>query len=237
MADRTTISVIIPAYNAVDTIAATLDSLLSQTRAADQIIVVNDGSSDATGDVVTNHPVGAKLVKQSNGGAAAAFNNGINLASGEFIALLDADDIWMPEKLKIQEAALKVHGPDTIILGHVEAFECPSQAPELFASLSYVKGKTPGYLAGTTLVRRDLIAHQGKSFDTSLRTGYFIEWYRRRQSEGVQAVMLDDLVLKRRIRANTLSRRQANAKDGLSRDFLEIARRAIREKKQQNKTG
>ena len=237
MADSITISVVIPAYNAMDTIAETLDSLLCQTRAADEIIVVDDGSTDATGEVVKNHPVGAKIVRQRNSGAAAAFNNGISSAAGEFIALLDADDIWVPEKLELQEAALKVHGSDAIILGHVEAFECPSQSPELFTKLAYVKGKTPGYLAGTVLVRRGLVANEDKCFDTSLRTGYFIEWYRRRQSEGVQAVMLDDLVLKRRIRANTLSKRQANTKDGLSKDFLEIARRAILEKKQQNRTG
>jgi len=237
MADSTKISVVIPAYNAMDTIAETLDSLLSQTRAADEIIVVDDGSTDATSEVVINHPVGAKLVKQRNSGAAAAFNNGISGAIGDFVALLDADDIWVPEKLQIQEAALKVHGTDAIIMGHVEAFECPSQSPELIARLAYVKGKAPGYLAGTTLVQRNLIANQDKCFDTSLRAGYFIEWYRRRRSEGVETVMLDDLVLRRRIRANTLSRRQQNTKDGLSRDFLEIARRAILEKKQQNRTG
>ncbi|MEO9877134.1 MAG: glycosyltransferase family A protein [Anderseniella sp.] len=237
MADSTKISVVIPAYNAMDTIAETLDSLLSQTRAADEIIVVDDGSTDATSEIVTNHPVGAKLVKQRNSGAAAAFNNGISGTNGDFVALLDADDIWVPEKLQIQEAALKVHGTDAIIMGHVEAFECPSQSPELFARLAYVKGKAPGYLAGTALVQRNLIASQDKCFDTSLRTGYFIEWYRRRRSEGVETVMLDDLVLRRRIRANTLSRRQQNTNEGLNRDFLEIARRAILEKKQQNKTG
>ncbi|MEM7635146.1 MAG: glycosyltransferase family A protein [Pseudomonadota bacterium] len=237
MPDSTKISVVIPAYNAANTIAETLDSLSSQTRAADEIIVVDDGSTDATSDVVVNHPVGAKVVKQSNSGAAAAFNNGIGNASGDYIALLDADDIWTPEKLQVQEAALQVHGTGAIILGHVEAFECPSQPSELFANLAYVKGKTPGYLAGTVLVRRDLIAGEAKCLDTSLRTGYFIEWYRRRKSEGVETVMLDDLVMRRRIRANTLSRRQTSTADGLSKDFLEIARRAILEKKQQDKTG
>lgn len=92
------ISVVIPSYNRAHTLARAIDSVLAQHSAADEIIVVDDGSSDNTTKIVEQSPE-VKLIEQSNQGVSAARNAGIHSAQHEWIALLDSDDEWLPEKL------------------------------------------------------------------------------------------------------------------------------------------
>jgi len=100
--DTPKVSVVIPAYFAEHTVARTLDSILSQTVVPEEIIVVDDGSRDGTADVVRGYAPQVTLVQQPNGGPASARNHGIRVASGDWIALLDADDVWLPEKMERQ---------------------------------------------------------------------------------------------------------------------------------------
>ena len=96
-----TISVVIPTYNSGALLKQTLDSVLAQTRAPDEIIVVDDGSTDGTPDWVRAH-YGARvrLITQRNGGVARARNAGWRASSGAWIAFLDHDDVWLPDKLE-----------------------------------------------------------------------------------------------------------------------------------------
>jgi glycosyltransferase involved in cell wall biosynthesis len=97
-----TISVIIPAWNAERHIARAIDSVLAQTRPAEEIIVVDDGSTDGTAEAVRAFGTRVQLICQPNGGASVARNTGIAAATGQWIAFLDADDEWLPEKLRLQ---------------------------------------------------------------------------------------------------------------------------------------
>lgn len=99
------VSVVVPAFNAERTLERTLRSVVEQSVAVAEIVVVDDGSTDSTAEVArrfarTDDRV--KLVSQSNGGAPAARNAGIDAAVGEFIAFVDADDVWLPHKLERQ---------------------------------------------------------------------------------------------------------------------------------------
>lgn len=96
------ISVIIPAYNRKDVIRRALDSVLGQSLPADEVIVVDDGSTDGTSDIVAQHYPSVILIRQANQGLPAARNVGIARATGDLIALLDSDDCWLPEKLRLQ---------------------------------------------------------------------------------------------------------------------------------------
>lgn len=102
-----TISVIIPAYNAKEYVGRAIDSVLAQTRPADEIIVVDDGSTDNTAEVIKSYGSKVCFIHQENGGASVARNTGIEAATGQWIAFLDADDEWLSEKLQLQIEHLK----------------------------------------------------------------------------------------------------------------------------------
>ena len=94
------VSVIIPAFNASRFIRETIESALGQTLHPSEIIVVDDGSTDDTRDIVREYSSRVALYQRQQGGASAARNLGAREASGEWLAFLDADDVWMPTKLE-----------------------------------------------------------------------------------------------------------------------------------------
>jgi glycosyltransferase involved in cell wall biosynthesis len=96
------ISVIIPAYNAADCISRALDTVLQQTLSACEVIVVDDGSTDNTSEVVRKYPEPVRLVATKNQGPGCARNTGAQIARGDWFAFLDADDGWVPTKLERQ---------------------------------------------------------------------------------------------------------------------------------------
>ncbi|MCF7954849.1 MAG: glycosyltransferase [Phycisphaerae bacterium] len=102
-----TISVVIPAYNVEQCISRTIESVLAQTHPADEIIVIDDGSTDNTVEVVRSFGDKVILIEQENAGASLARNNGIKAAKSQWIAFLDADDEWLEEKLELQIDLLK----------------------------------------------------------------------------------------------------------------------------------
>lgn len=112
-----TITILIPVYNAEHTLEASLASALSQTRPADEILAINDGSRDGSGDIlaaVDNPPM--RVFEQENQGLAATLNRGIGLASSTYIARLDNDDLALPQRLEKQLAFMEAN-PDVALLG------------------------------------------------------------------------------------------------------------------------
>ena len=103
-----TVSVVIPTYNCSTLVGEAIESVLAQTRVPDQIIVVNDGSTDDTAAVVQRYRDGRIVyIEQANGGISAARNRGLSIATGDFIAFLDADDRWLPSMVEKQLALLE----------------------------------------------------------------------------------------------------------------------------------
>jgi glycosyltransferase involved in cell wall biosynthesis len=96
------VSVIIPTFNRAWSIQRAVDSVLSQDYKEIELIVVDDGSSDATPDILPRYGNSVKAIRQSNAGVSAARNRGIKEASGGLIAFLDSDDYWLPGKLSTQ---------------------------------------------------------------------------------------------------------------------------------------
>jgi glycosyltransferase involved in cell wall biosynthesis len=114
--DKALVSVIVPAFDAAANIRQTLNSVLAQTYQDFEVIVVDDGSSDATGAIVEEYmarDTRCRLIRQSNAGVGAARNTAIRKVHGKYIAPLDADDFWLPEKLEKQVACAEQSGNDT----------------------------------------------------------------------------------------------------------------------------
>lgn len=110
-------SVVIPLYNRAHLITRTLQSVLSQTYQDFEVIVVDDGSKDNPGPVIAalNDPR-IKFIRQANAGGSAARNTGIDAAQGRYIAFLDSDDEWLPEKLKIVQQTITTHSPAPLVM-------------------------------------------------------------------------------------------------------------------------
>lgn len=132
MDDKDLISVIIPTYNSSRYIEEALESILNQTYRKTEIIVVDDGSIDNTKDILKRYIDQGKIlyIKKENGGPASARNTGIKIATGNYIALLDADDVWKSDKLEKQMILLKFNDFDLtytkrfIIGGETETEKC-----------------------------------------------------------------------------------------------------------------
>ena len=101
------VSIIVPAYNAAATIAGAIDSALAQQFEGFEVIVVNDGSTDATAHVLDGYGDRIRILQQPNCGSVAARNAAARAAGGEYLAFLDADDLWLPGKLKLTVEALE----------------------------------------------------------------------------------------------------------------------------------
>lgn len=107
--DKAPVSVVIPAFNSENFIAEALQSVSTQTLPVAEIIVVDDGSNDRTANI--SERLGAVVIRQSHRGISAARNAGIRAARSEWIAFLDADDVWLPEKIERQWEAIRLY-PD-----------------------------------------------------------------------------------------------------------------------------
>ncbi|MEN8127779.1 MAG: glycosyltransferase family A protein [Planctomycetota bacterium] len=171
------ISVVIPAYNAGPYIARTIESVLSQTRPADEIIVVDDGSADNTAEAVRAFGDKVILIQQENAGASVARNTGIKAAKGNWIAFLDGDDEWVPEKLELQTAHLK-RSPDLVWMmsnyfncfcqqDHHKEIRDQGRSRALLAGREFYGDYFDAYKAGvvgytgTMLIRKDVLFEAG----------------------------------------------------------------------------
>lgn len=99
------ISVIIPAYNHARWLPKCIESVLNQTLKPHEIIVVDDGSTDNTAEIIAKYPV--RYIRQENAGCPAARNRALREATGDWIAIVDADDYWLPQKLELQARAIR----------------------------------------------------------------------------------------------------------------------------------
>lgn len=171
------VSVIIPAYNAAGFVRRAVDSVLAQTCADFELLVVDDGSTDGTRDVLASYGAKLRVLAQPNGGPAAARNHGLRYAQGDYVAFLDADDHWLPQKLERQLQLMSAR-PDVGFCSTATSVVTEAGAPAgdwpcgvgsgplpdlLFMRSAAVSGSTSGVLA-----RRVLLMELG-GFDVTLR--------------------------------------------------------------------
>ena len=207
LADQPLISCLVPLFNAEAYVAEALDSIRAQTYGKTEIIVVDDGSTDRSADVVRGYGKSVRLVSQPNTGLGGARNACLHQARGAFIAYLDADDIWHPQKLALQMRVFDAQPDTDICYGYAQNF----WVDELDAERRKYGGWT---LAGpvrtlnlrTSLLRRDVFRSCGL-FDPARQASADKEWVMRIDEAGLTTRDIPDIVLYRRLHRQNLTRR------------------------------
>ena len=193
------VSVIIPTYNTARYVQESIDSVLEQDYPSIQLIVIDDGSTDETVDIIRRYDERVILLTQQNQGAAVARNTGLAAAEGEYIAFLDSDDVWLPGKLSAQVAYLDTHPDIGMVYSCWQTWQ-PDDTGQFPPAETFVpkhQNQTPigiiaegsGWLYNrllfgsllhtiTVMARRSLI-HEVGDFDVTLKRGQDYDYWIR----------------------------------------------------------
>jgi glycosyltransferase involved in cell wall biosynthesis len=198
------ISVVVPAFQAADFVGEAVASARASGVDGLQIVVVDDGSTDGTADVVAGLAGDdLVLIEQANAGPAAARNTGVAAATGDLLAFLDADDAWPSGALRRQLATLDADGDAdgahgmTQFFGNLDGVQVRFDRPD--------EHVVRGAFLGSLLVRRRAFDRVGP-FDESLRTGEDYDWFLRAREAGLRLVTTDEVALRYRVHPGGLSR-------------------------------
>lgn len=206
MTTRQALSVIIPVFNGAAFLGDAIESVLVQDHDCLQVIVVDDGSTDDTATVAATFGERVLYQRQENAGAASARNRGLSMATGRFIAFLDADDLFMPEKFAQQLTRLDAHPECEIVIG-LQQYESLERSDGEVVRIER-PGNNPDGLSlqlGCALFRREVFDKVGH-FNAALRYCDDWDWFLRAREMGVGILIHRDLVLRQRLHANNLTR-------------------------------
>lgn len=208
-----TVSVVIPVHNGERYLAATLDSILAQTRPPLEIIVVDDASSDRTPQILASFPSRVEVLRhETASGPARARNEGVRRARGQYIAFLDADDLWEPEKLERQLQFAAGHPDFGILTTDVLWFD--DDGTVLQTSLKQSYPVESGYIVeqllrhnwittSATLIPRDILLEVGGFDERPCRLGEdWVLWMHIASKHPVY--FLDEVLTRRRVHADSL---------------------------------
>ena len=209
--------VVIPVFNAAATIAETLRSVMAQSVKPDTIVVVDDGSTDDSAAVIGAMNLPVELLRQDNAGPGSATTWGIAALATPLVATLDADDLWLPNKIEAQLAHLERFSGTSGVFTHMRSFR-DGQADARDAPAM------PGWSRSTMLIRREVAAAVGPMVDPPGGRGEMIDWIARARETGFALDMMSEVLVLRRIRPGSLSYGRDAARD---RGYLEVARLAM----------
>lgn len=214
------ISVIIPAYNAARYLGEALASVRAQTLQPAEVIVVDNGSTDATAEIAASH--GVRCEHEPRRGSANARNRGVDVSSGELLAILDADDLWTPQKLEWQSAALAADPGLEAVYGLMEHFISPDLPAEEAAAIHCPPGTAPARMPTLMLIRRAAF-HRVGPFSPEMTLADVAEWQARAESTGLRHAIVPHVVMRRRLHADNMGRRNA----ALRTDYVKLIKQKL----------
>ena len=212
------VSVIVPVYNGGRYLRAALESVFAQTYRPIEVIVVDDGSTDDSGTIAQSFPE-VRYIHQTNQGVAAARNNGIEAARGEFFAFLDQDDLWTTDKLRVQVDYFLNHPDVGYTLTQQKFFLEPGATVPAWFRKELFDSVHTGWVLGTMLVRRTAFEQIG-NFATGYSAANDSDWFFRAKAAEIPMEILPELLLLKRIH-------EAND-SGRAKDILSELRKVVK---------
>jgi glycosyltransferase involved in cell wall biosynthesis len=191
------VSIVIPVFNGARFVADAVHAAQAQEYQPVEVVVVDDGSTDATVDVATTIP-GIRLLRQENAGPSAARNAGIAAATGDLLTFCDSDDRFLPTKVGAQVDYLRAHPDDgCVLVGHRTFCEPGVELPPW-------ERDDRGMQPQSAMVRRSVVDQVG-AFDPEFRFMEGMEWLGRLRAAGIGIGVLDEVHVERRIHGGNLS--------------------------------
>ncbi|WP_417598658.1 glycosyltransferase family 2 protein [Pararhodobacter oceanensis] len=215
-AETETIGVVIPVYTGERYLDQAIRSVLSQeVDAGIETVVVIDGATDRSAEIAQGYADnGVSILKHFvNRGISAARNTGLALLSTDYLAFIDADDIWPACRLQSMIDALRANPDVGQCFGMMTEFLCPEISEERQATLRHNAKPQTAYCAAGSLSRASVFEKVG-GFDEALAVGEYIDWYARAQHLEISHLVVPDLVLKRRIHGANFTVRNKSNKQG-----------------------
>ncbi len=197
------ISAIVPVHNGEPYIIEAVKSVLTQTLLPDEVIVVDDGSTDRTAEALKQFGNRVIYSFQAQSGPGSARNRGVELSRGELLAFLDADDIWLPDKLEKQAQAFNEHQSLELVFGMVEQFYTEDLDEASKRAAHCADKPMPGMIPSAMMVKKEVFSKVGP-FEPGLKIADFASWYMRCQDKGLCMRVLNDLVARRRLHRSNI---------------------------------
>jgi glycosyltransferase involved in cell wall biosynthesis len=214
------VTAIIPVFNGGPFLAEALRCVLEQRPG--EVIVVDDGSQDATAEVVRAFPAVRYLRHERNRGPAAARNTGLAAARGALVAFLDADDVWTADKLELQLGHLRRQPELEVVLGRLRFWHTPANSADTEAHLVYS--------FGAALFRKAVFDRVG-AIDEALRFGEDTDWFLKLRERQIATLVHDDVVLLyRRHQHNMTLQRTAQTRTA---DLFSVLRQSVKRRQGQ----
>jgi glycosyltransferase involved in cell wall biosynthesis len=216
------VTVVIAAYQAERFLAEALESVRAQSFRRREVVLVNDGSTDATSDVAGRFSEVRELRLAENRGVSAARNAGVAAASGDLVTFLDADDVMFPNRLEVQVRHLLEHPDCRCVLARHE-FLVEAGQTSSWLQRDPIYGDLGGVEPGSAMLWADVA--KAVPFDPDYRVGEGLEWLGRVADLVGPIEVCAEPLWRRRLHG----RNQSLDRDGLRRDMLRMARSRIRE--------
>jgi glycosyltransferase involved in cell wall biosynthesis len=215
------VTVILPVYNGARYLRYAGESVLDQGHPAVEILVVDDGSTDDSPDVLRGLTGAMRTIRQENRGPAAARNHGIRLARTEVLAFVDADDLWPAGKLERQLPLLAADPSVDLVMGYTQPMRMLSPGGDI-AALEPVLSPRLTLSVGASLFRRSAFERFGL-FDESLRTGEDLDWLLRAREAGARIELVNAVTLLYRENPGSLT----HGKDPAQLAFFRVLKRSL----------
>lgn len=224
------VSVIMTVHNGEKYLEESVNSILSQTRKVDEIIIVNDGSTDGTSEILAQFDNKILVLNQMKSGIAIGWNRGVQEANGTYISFLDSDDYWPSNKIDRQIKTLRSKTEITISFGHVKQFYSPELLEEERALKRCPEKPEPGFSSGTMLIRKQDFMSVGL-FNPKWTKGIFSDWFLRAKDLDQTMHMDESIFLYRRIHLENhgiLKREKYN-------DYVRMLKESLDRRRSENK--
>jgi glycosyltransferase involved in cell wall biosynthesis len=195
---------VVVVYNGARYLAEAIESILAQSYTPVEIIIVDDGSIDGTRDVIEGFTPRVQALWLTHHGLGSARNSGVDASHGDFIAFLDADDVWLPGKLQDQMQRFHRHPHLDMVLTGIQNFwtEDAAVEPSRERGRRYA-APLPGYSCCTLLARREVFRRVGGFADLHLVTD--VDWFLRARELGVREELIPEVLVRRRIHRTNAS--------------------------------